>query len=263
MKAKILVSAFLAIAMLSGGLFMSANASVNQTLMGTPATRAVAGVAAADSSGSSPAATGDVLIGHAGMLNELVRLDLTPPLASRGIAIKSEGGNTLTIARKIKDGSLPADLFGSADANANKLLTGDANGNKVRWFAAFARAEMVVAYSPNSQFRAEFEKAQRGEQPWYEPLKLPGVTVARANPDSDPSGYFTLLVAQLAEKFSGEAGLKQQILGDDRNPAQVIGPASGDVFGKFLRGEVDALFMYRHIAPVFGVPFVSLPPRST
>lgn len=70
---------------------MSANASVNQTLMGTPTTRAVAGITAADSSGSSPAATGDVLIGHAGMLNELVRLDLTPPLASRGIAIKSQG----------------------------------------------------------------------------------------------------------------------------------------------------------------------------
>ncbi|HEY6425067.1 MAG TPA: substrate-binding domain-containing protein, partial [Pseudonocardiaceae bacterium] len=207
MQVKILVSAFLSIAMLiTGGLFLSANAGV----------RSVAGIAVAD---LNVTATGDVVIGHAGVLTDLVRTGLTPALAPRGITVKSVGGNSLAIARSIRGGSLPADLFVSADANVNQLLTGDANGNKVRWFGAFARNAFVVLYSPNSQYRAEFDKAQRGEQPWYEPLKRPGVKVARSNPDDDPDGYYALFVAQLAEKFSGEAGLKQQILGDDRNPA--------------------------------------------
>ncbi|MGH3822781.1 MAG: Ig-like domain repeat protein [Pseudonocardiaceae bacterium] len=222
---------------------------------------AVAGITATDSSGSSLAATGDVLIGHAGVLSDLVRTGLTPALAPQGITIKSQGGNSLAIARSIRDGSLKADLFGSADANANQLLTGDANGNKVRWFAAFARNAFVLLYSPNSRFLAEFEKAQRGEQPWYEPLKQPGIVVRRSNPDDDPGGYYSLLVAQLAEKFSGEVGLKQQILGDDRNPAQVIGPASGDVGAKLRSGEVDAVFAYASIAPSLGVPYLTLPPE--
>ncbi|MGH3813111.1 MAG: extracellular solute-binding protein [Pseudonocardiaceae bacterium] len=221
---------------------------------------AVAGITA-DTSASSPAATGDVLIGHAGVLTELVRTGLTPALAPRGIAITSQGGNSLAIARRIRDGSLPANLFGSADANVNQLLTGDANGNKVRWYGAFARNAFVLLYSPNSRFLAEFEKAQRGEQPWYEPLKQPGIELRRSNPNDDPGGYYSLFVAQLAEKFSGEVGLKQQILGADLNPAQVIGPASGDVGAKLRSGEVDAVFAYASFASSAGVPFLSLPPE--
>lgn len=90
--------------------------------------------------------------------------------------------------------------------------------------------------------------------PWYEPLEQPGVNVARSNPDNDPGGYFTLFVAQLAEKFSGEVGLQQRILGDDRNPAQVIGSASGDVNAKFASGEIDAVFAYASFVSSLGVP---------
>lgn len=193
------------------------------------------------------------------MLNFLVRDGLTPALAPRGITVKSQGGNTLTVARNIRNGSLKADLFGAAEANANQLLTGDANGNKVRWFATFARNAIVVFYSPNSRFRAEFEKAARGEQPWYAPLTQPGVKIARSNPDEDPGGYLTLLVNQLGEKFSGEAGLKQRILGDDRNPAQVI-TNQVETATKFATGEIDAIFGYESFAISAGDLFLRLPP---
>jgi molybdate/tungstate transport system substrate-binding protein len=220
---------------------------------------AVAGITTADPSGSSPAATGDVVIANAGMLNDLVQTGLTPALAPRGITITSVGGMSLSLARRIRDGSLQADLFGSADANVNQLLTGKANGHRVRWFAAFARDSIVLAYSPNSRYLAEFTKAQRGEQPWYAPLEQPGITVARSDPDTDPSGYYALFVAQLAEKFSGEPGLKQRILGDDRNPAQVIGPTSGDILAKLRSGEIDALFTYGSVAATLGLSHLSLP----
>ncbi len=231
-------------------------ATVASTFGNSPA---IAGITTADSSANSAAATGDVTIGHAGVLTDLVRTGLTPALAPQGITVKSQGGNSLAIARSIRDGSLPADLFGSADANANQLLTGAANGNKVRWFAAFARNAMVVLYSPHSQYLADFQKAQRGEEPWYQPLEQPGVKIARSNPDEDPGGYYALFTAQLAEKFSGQTGLKQQILGDDRNPAQVISPASGNVGAKLLSGEIDAVFAYSSIAPSAGVPYLTLP----
>lgn len=261
MKTKILISALLAIAMLIPGLFISANASVNQTLRVTPTTRAAAGVTTADPGGSSPAATGPVFIADAGMLDDLVRTGLTPALAPRGITITSQSGMSLSIARSIRNGSLPADLYASADANANQLLTGTANGNKVSWFGAFARDSMVLAYSPHSHYLADFTKAQQGEEPWYQPLEQPGITVARSNPDDDPSGYYALFVAQLAEKFSGQAGLKQQILGDDRNPAQLITPATGNVLAKLQSGQIDALFTYSTVATSLGLSSLSLPPE--
>lgn len=253
-KAKILLTALLALAMLIPGLFISANASVNQTLTATPTTRA-----AADPNGGSPSATGPVVIADAGVLDDLVRTGLTPALAPSGITITSQSGMSVSIARSIRDGSLAADLYGSADANTNQLLTGTSNGNKVRWFGAFARNSMVLAYSPHSRYLAEFTKAQQGQEPWYQPLEQPGVTVARSNPDDDPSGYFALFVAQLAEKFSGQAGLKQQILGDDRNPAQLIGPTSGNLLAKLQSGQLDALFIYSSAATSLGLPYLTLP----
>jgi hypothetical protein len=41
-------------------------------------------------------------------------------------------------------------------------------------------------------------------------------------PQSRPTGYYDLFVGQLAEKYYGIPGLKQQILGADTNPNQVI-----------------------------------------
>lgn len=199
-----------------------------------------------------------VTIGHAGMLSALVQNGLTPALASRGITIRGVKGNSLTVAGNIDNGSLPADLFGSADANANQLLSGAAHGDKVRWFAVFARNAVVLAYSPKSSHFAEFEQARRGELPWYRPLEDPGVTLGRDNPDTDPLGYYDLFVAQLTERSTGQAGLAHRLLGDDRNPAQV-GKADP---AKLATGEVDAMFMYVTGAASAGVSYLTLPPEA-
>jgi molybdate/tungstate transport system substrate-binding protein len=204
-----------------------------------------------------PPAPAPVVVGHAGMLTALVRQGLAPALGPHGIEVRSVPGNSLTVAGNIKNGTLPADLFGSADANANRLLMGPANGNKVRWFAVIARNAVVLAYSPKTRFLAEFERARRGESRWYEPLLRPGVALGRDNPDTDPLGYYDLFVAQLAEDLGGPPGLRRSIFGDDRNPAQV---GNADL-GKLRDGAVDAMFMYASGASAAGVPYLQLPPE--
>jgi molybdate/tungstate transport system substrate-binding protein len=213
----------------------------------------------ARSSGASGASgrptAAPVVVGHAGMLTALVQQGLASALRGRGIAVRGVKGNSLTVAANIKSGVLPADLFGSADANANQLLMGPSNGNKVRWFAVIARNAVVLAYSPKSRQLAEFQRAQRGAAAWYEPLRRPGVRLGRDNPDTDPLGYYALFVAQLAENRAGRPGLRHRILGDDRNPAQV-GKAELD---RLSGGEIDAMFMYATGAASAGVPFIRLP----
>lgn len=197
-----------------------------------------------------------VVIGHAGSLNGLVQDKLTAAMAAAGIAIHSEPGASLAAAQKIKDGT-PTDLYATADANTNKVLMGAANGDKVRWFATFASNSVVVAYSPLSPKLADFEKAKAGKTTWYAPLEEKGVRVTRSDPDTDPGGYFTVMVAQLAGLDAKDPGLKNRLLGDDRNPAQVRPGAAG----RLKSGAIDASFMYRTQALAAGLPFVELPKR--
>ncbi len=200
-----------------------------------------------------------VAIANAGVLGSLVSgLKAVVP----GVAITNTTGGSVALAQSIAAGTQPADLFGSADAGVNQLLLGDANGNKETWFAAFARNEIVMQYSPSAAdpHAADFAKAAAGQEPWYQPLITgPPINTCRTSPDADPSGYYTLFVLQLAAEFYNLPNLKTQVLGDDRNPAQMSPACSAD--GKTLaNGGLDISFTYLSSAlgsP--GTPFIALP----
>jgi molybdate/tungstate transport system substrate-binding protein len=176
-------------------------------------------------------------------------------LAADGITIDGEAASSLAAAQRIADGA-PTDLYATADANTNQVLMGAANGEKVRWFATFASNAVVIAYSPTSPLLAEFAKAKAGASPWYSPLTEAGVRLARTDPDSDPLGYYSVIVSQLAEQNSGQQGLKKKILGDDRNPDQI---KAGDSTPLLKSGALDAALMYRTGALAGGLPFIELP----
>ena len=93
------------------------------------------------------------------------------------------------------------------------------------------------------------------------------------SPNVDPSGYYALFVMQLASKFYNLPDLKTQVLGDDRNSAQ-MSPACSAGGGTLANGGLDVSFTYLSSAlgsP--GTPFIVLPdqvnlgdppsPRST
>ncbi|MGH3943146.1 MAG: substrate-binding domain-containing protein [Pseudonocardiaceae bacterium] len=209
------------------------------------------------------AAPSPVIAGYAGMLDDLVVNGLQPGVAPR-IAIDRRSGSSLGVARSIRSGDLPADLYGSADSNVNQILIGDANGNKVRWYAAFARAEIVFAYSPSPTLprRTLFDAAANGSIPWHQAIEknpdFPDLKILRSNPNNDPSGYYALFIMQLAERFHHKSGFKQDILGDDLNPAQV-GPVVNPAL--LESGEIDGIFLYKSFAEAFGLKYLSLPPE--
>jgi molybdate/tungstate transport system substrate-binding protein len=197
-----------------------------------------------------------VVILNAGALGNFVANGLAPALQrERGIAIRNENGPSVGLANALRDGSKSADVYMSADAQVNALLTGEANGNLVQRYVVFARNEVVLVYSPKSRYRAELDRAAAGVVPWYEVLRQPGVRLVRGDPNLDPLAYYTVLVAQLAERHYGIPGLKPQILGDDLNPAQLAGLS----FAGLENGDVDAIFMYRNIALDRGWPHLELP----
>ena len=57
------------------------------------------------------------------------------------------------------------------------------------WLIKFGAAEMVIAYSPDSRFYNDLEKARTGQVPWYEVLSNPNLKFGRTNPELYPKGY--------------------------------------------------------------------------
>jgi len=193
---------------------------------------------------------------HAGALSALMARGLGP--AFERASDIAERGHSVALADGIKDGSKVGDIFLSADAAVNETLRGATNGDWVRWFVVFARNAVVLAYSPRGALAARLARAGDGAPPWHELLRQPGVRLRRNDPDSDPLGYYTVLVCRLAERHYGVPGLAEAILGTPKNPAQVVQPEPGGL----ASGTLDAMFLYRSAALEAGLPFLDLPDAS-
>jgi molybdate/tungstate transport system substrate-binding protein len=197
---------------------------------------------------------------HAGSLSTLVKLGLAPALATEcGVTVTDDSGPAVQVADEIKDGSLTGDVYMSADAHVNKTLMGQANGDWVRWYLAFARNQEVISYTPQSPFYAQLEEARLGEIPWYQVLMEPGFILGRTDPNTDPGGYYALFVAELAQRYYGIPNLAQSLLGSDSNPDQLLAPPA---FTTTEAGAVpDATFGYLSSSIAAGTPYIVLPPQ--
>jgi molybdate transport system substrate-binding protein len=197
-----------------------------------------------------------VNIYHAGSLNSVLTRDIGPGFtAATGVPFAHTSGPSVGLANQIRAGQIQPDVFLSADAEVNNVLLGDANGNRARWYLTFARTRMVLAYSPASRFRADFEAAAAGERPWYEVLETPGLVWKRGDPRTDPGGYRGVFVFALAERYYGIPGLKDRLLQGDDNEAQIF---AGD-YQTVVRGEADAVVTYITNAIDNGLPYIQLP----
>jgi molybdate/tungstate transport system substrate-binding protein len=209
---------------------------------------------------SATASEGRVVrVYHAGSLNAAIGQDLGPAFTTAtGIPVESRGGASVDLANAIRSGEIQADVFISADAEVNdEVLMGPANGDLVCWYAILCRQHMVLAYSPASRFRADFEAAARGATPWYEVLRAPGLVLKRSDPRSDPGGYRAVFVLALAEAHYGLPGLKDAILHGDEHEAQIT---AGN-YAAMMRGAVDAWIAYVTNVVAVGMPYLELPPE--
>ena len=81
----------------------------------------------------------------------------------------------------ILDGLRKPDVFLSAGTiPVMKLI--NATDPFADWLIKFGAAEMVIAYSPDSRFFNDLEKARTGEIPWYQVLSNPDLKFGRTDP---------------------------------------------------------------------------------
>jgi molybdate/tungstate transport system substrate-binding protein len=195
--------------------------------------------------------------GAAAMLSVMNAASITLPVraaldsfsARTGIKYSLEPGASLEIARRLTELHRTTDVLLLADPDVYPRLL---MPTYVRWYAIFARNRIVLAYTKQSRGAAEINPDN-----WRTVILRPDVQVGRADPNTDPSGYRTLLTMQLAEQHYREPGLFSRLLA--AAPRRNVRPREADQIALLQTHELDYIWTYQNLAENDHLEYVKLP----
>lgn len=171
--------------------------------------------------------------------------------ARTGARYEQETAASLELARRVTELGGRPDVLALADPEIFPQLL---EPRYATWHVLFARNRIVLAYTPKSRGAGDIAADN-----WWRILERPGVEVGRADPNTDPSGYRTLLVWQLAERHHRLPGLYQRML--RAAPAKNVRPREADQVALLQVGELDYIWTYQNLAENAGLRYVRLPPE--
>ncbi len=201
------------------------------------------------SAASVHATPGVLSVMNAASITRPVRAVLDSFAAHTGAKYELEPGASLEIARRLTELHRTPDVVLLADPEVFPQLLMPAH---VHWYALFARNRIVLAYTEKSRGAAVIN----GDN-WRTVIAQPGVEVGRADPNTDPSGYRTLLTMQLAEQHYREPGLYGRLLA--AAPERNVRPREADQVALLQTHELDYIWTYQNLAENDGLRFVKLP----
>lgn len=185
---------------------------------------------------------------NAGSLARPLKAVLDTFARREGVTIAQESAGSLESARKLTElGKIP-DVIALADAEVFPRYLMPAF---VDQYTLFAHNRMVVAYTARSKYAEEITSAR-----WTEILTRRDVEVGRSDPELDPNGYRTVMVWQLAERASGQAGLAQRLAA--QAPNRNVRPKEADLVGLLQAGEFDYIWSYESLAQATDLKYVLL-----
>jgi molybdate/tungstate transport system substrate-binding protein len=188
------------------------------------------------------------------MMDGGIRLAIAKAL---GAELQGRAAGSTGLANLIVAGSIRPDVFISVTPEPMRIVL---KAGKATSATPIARTEMVLAYSPKSQYAAALAKAgASGAKPWWHLLEAPGFRFGRTDPNTDPQGLNVIFVMQLAERYYHQPGLADKILGPQINPQQIF--QEPQVMARVQAGQLDASSAYKTQPAALGLPFLSLPPE--
>lgn len=193
--------------------------------------------------------SGDLIIFHAGSLSvPMKEVAAAFNKLYPDVKILMESAGSVASARKITDLQKPCDIMASADYAVidNMLIPAHAD-----WNIQFVSNELSIVYTEKSRYASQINKNN-----WFDILMKKDVAFGRADPNSDPCGYRTVMALQLAEKHYKKPGLAAKFLSKDQN---YIRPKEVDLVALLESGSLDYIFLYRSVALQHQLNYVSLP----
>lgn len=174
--------------------------------------------------------------------------------AHPGATVQAQFGGSVKMVKQITDLHQTADVVAVADYNViPKYLFGAAGKPAYTdWYVGFAGNAITFVYTDRSKGASEIGAAN-----WYDVLARPGVEIGRSNPDTDPSGYQTLEMLQLAARYYHRPDLATKILANA--PRTNMRDTETELVGALQSGQIDYLAIYRSDARQHGFKALALP----
>lgn len=193
--------------------------------------------------------SGDLIVFHAGSLSAPFKeaaaefKKLYPQ-----VNIMMEAAGSVASARKITDLDKPCDIMASADyAVIDKMLIPKYADYNIK----FASNEMCIVFTAKSRYANQIN-----EKNWTDILLKSDVAFGRSDPNSDPCGYRTEMMLQLAEKQYKKPGLYKNFTSKDVN---YMRPKETDLLALLETNSVDYIFLYRSVAVQHQLKYIVLP----
>jgi len=203
--------------------------------------------------GSAWAAPSTVNVLYAGSLVNLMERSVGPAFEQKsGDRFQGYAGGSNKVANEIKGKLRHGDVFISANPKVDDQLMGQANGDWVQWYIAFAESPLVIGYNPSSRFVDDLKNKS-----WYEVVAEPGLKLGRTDPKLDPKGALTIELLKRAEAFYSKPSLSQQIIGAPDNQAQVLPEET--LVGRLQSGQLDVGFFYSTETSAAKIPAIKPP----
>lgn len=135
------------------------------------------------------------------------------------------------------------------------MFKGD-EGNKptADWSIGFLGNAITFIYTPKSKGAKEINADN-----WWKILSEPGVQIGRSNPNTDPSGYQTLQMLDLAGRYYKQPDLEAKVLAN--SPESNMRDTETDLISALQLGQIDYLAIYRSDAVQHHMESIDLPPQ--
>lgn len=170
--------------------------------------------------------------------------------ANPNITVQPQFGGSVKMAKQITQLHEPADVLGVADFNVipqQLYSVNDAN-----WYIGFVSNAITFVYTDKSKGAADINSDN-----WYKILAEPGVEIGRSNPDTDPSGYQTLQMLELASQYYNDPTLYDDVL--KNAPQTNIRDTETDLIAALESGQIDYLALYQSDAIQHNFNYLKLP----
>jgi molybdate/tungstate transport system substrate-binding protein len=165
------------------------------------------------------------------------------------VTVKAEAAGSRDTARKISELGRPCDVLGSADYETiNELLMPKHATFNIR----FAANELGIACTERAKMKDRIDAGN-----WPDIVLAPDILFGRADPNSDPCGYRTVMLFKLAEQYYKQPGLAEKL--EAKHERRFIRPKETDLLALLEAGEIDYLFLYRSVAIQHNLKFLRLP----
>ena len=169
------------------------------------------------------------------------------------VKVQVQYGGSVKMAKQITDLHKQADLLAVADYSViPKYMF--AKPAHAKWYVGFARNAITFVYTDKSKGAAKINAKN-----WYKVMAEKGVEIGRSNPDTDPSGYQTVQMLNLANKYYKDPNLEKNVLANA--PLKNMRDTETSLIAALQLGQIDYLAIYRSDALQHHLKFIDMPAK--